>query len=184
MKRLLKILLCIIPVMLTATIFAAEAKLNSINIDAVILKNGDMQVTEDLNFRISGSLDGLYRDIILASNDKYGASGISVADVQVNGKKYTYSALELPVGTEGKYNLNSINGGKQVKVFTPSSYESKNLKITYILHDVVLKYADVAELHWNFIGSGWKFKISSVNIKITAPGVSKDLKGWGHGPLN
>lgn len=184
MKRLLKIFLCIIPVMLTATIFAGEAKINSIDIEAVILENGDIQVTELLNFRISGSLNGLYRDILLSSKDKYGASGISIDEVKVNGQTFDYAPLEVSLGTDGKYNLNSISEGKQVKVFTPSSNESKNLKITYVLHDVVLKYEDVAELHWDFIGSGWNSEIGSLNIKITAPGVSTDLRAWGHGPLN
>lgn len=184
MKRLLKIFLCIVPVMLTVTVFAGEATLESIDISAIILDNGDMQVTENLSFDISGSLNGLYRDILLSSKDKYGASGMTVTEVQVNGKKYTYAPLEVSLGTDGKYNLNSISDGKQVKIFTPSSNEVKNVKIAYVLHDVVLKYADVAELHWDFIGKGWNSEISNVNIKITAPGVSNELRGWGHGPLN
>lgn len=184
MKRLIKIFLCMLPIIFTVTVFAGEAKLDTIDISAVILNSGDMQVTEALSFDISGSLNGLYRDILLSTEDKYGASGITVTNVEVNGKAYTYAPLEVALGTDGMYNLNSIIGGKQVKIFTPSSNEVKNVKITYILHDVILKYADVAELHWDFIGSGWNSSIDSVNIVIAMPGVSNDLRGWGHGPLN
>lgn len=184
MKKMLKIILCMLPIIFTVTVFAGEARLDTIDISAVILNNGDMQVTENLSFDISGSLNGVYRDILLSTGDKYGASGIDVTLVEVNGKVYTYAPLEVALGTDGMYNLNSISGGKQVKIFTPSSNEVKNVKITYVLHDVVLKYNDVAELHWDFIGSGWDSEISSTNIVITTPEVSNDLRGWGHGPLN
>jgi len=165
-------------------VYAGEAMLNTISIQAEILENGDMKVTEDLNFKISGTLNGLYRDILLSSDDKYGASSIDVIEVLVNDQKVSYAPLEISLGEDGKYNLNSIAGGKQVKIYTPSSNETKNVKITYILHDVVLKYSDIAELHWNFIGSGWESSISKVSITITAPGKSDVLRAWGHGPLN
>lgn len=184
MKRILKVCLLILPVMLMSFVYAGEARLNTMNINAEILENGDMKVTEDLNFKISGTLNGLYRDILLSSSDKYGASSMDVIEVLVNGQKVSYAPLEISLGEDGKYNLNSIAGGKQVKIYTPSSNETKNVKITYILHDVVLKYSDVAELHWNFIGSGWESSISKVSITITAPGKSDVLRAWGHGPLN
>lgn len=184
MKRVVKIFLCMLPIIFTVTVFAGEARLDTIDISAVILNNGDMQVTENLSFDISGSLNGVYRDILLSTGDKYGASGIDVTGVWVNGIEYTYAPLEVELGTDGVYNLNSIAGGEQVKIFTPSSNEVKNVEIEYILHDVILKYADVAELHWDFIGSGWNSAIDKVSIEVTAPGVSTDLRGWGHGPLN
>lgn len=184
MKRVVKIFLCMLPIIFTVTVFAGEARLDTIDISAVILNNGDMQVTENLSFDISGSLNGVYRDILLSTGDKYGASGIDVTGVWVNGIEYTYAPLEVELGTDGVYNLNSIAGGEQVKIFTPSSNEVKNVEIEYILHDVILKYADVAELHWDFIGSGWNSTIDKVSIEVTAPGVSTDLRGWGHGPLN
>lgn len=184
MKRILKVCILILPVMFMSFVYAGEARLNTMNINAEILENGDMKVTEDLNFKISGTLNGLYRDILLSSGDKYGASSMDVIEVLVNGQKVSYAPLEISLGEDGKYNLNSIAGGKQVKIYTPSSNETKNVKITYILHDVVLKYSDVAELHWDFIGSGWESSINNVSISITVPGKSDSLRAWGHGPLN
>ena len=184
MKKIFKICLCILPIMFMTVIYAGEATLDTIDIKAEILDNGDMQVTESLDFKISGSLNGLYRDILLSSEDKYGASSMDVIEVLVNGESALYAPLELSLGEDGKYNINSITDGKQVKIFTPSSNETKNVKITYVLHDVVLKYSDIAELHWNFIGSGWESSINEVNITITAPGKSEALRAWGHGPLN
>ena len=152
MKRILRVCLLILSVMLMSFVYAGEAMLNTISIQAEILENGDMKVTEDLNFKISGTLNGLYRDILLSSDDKYGASSIDVIEVLVNDQKVSYAPLEISLGEDGKYNLNSIAGGKQVKIYTPSSNETKNVKITYILHDVVLKYSTSLELYREWMG--------------------------------
>lgn len=53
MKRAVKIFLCMLPIIFSLTIFAGEARLDTIDISAVILNNGDMQVAKDLYFDIS-----------------------------------------------------------------------------------------------------------------------------------
>lgn len=184
MKQITKMLFSLCLFAFSIYLYAGETSVNSMNIVADILESGDMQVTETIDFKITGSLNGLYRDILISSKSKYGASGLQVISVKVDNKDFEYSQKELSNGINGKYNVNKINDGKQIKIFVPSNDERRTVEITYILKDVVLVYNDIAELHWNFIGSEWDNGIEKVNITINLPDDSNTLRAWGHGPLN
>lgn len=184
MKRIIKFVFLICLFAFSIYVYAGETQVHNMNIVADILENGDMQVTETIKFEISGELNGLYRDILLSSKDKYGASELKVIAVKVDNRDFVYSSQQLSNGTDGKYNINNISDGKQIKIFVPSYDEIRTVEITYILKDVILVYNDIAELHWNFIGSEWDNGMQNVNITINLPNTSNELRAWGHGPLN
>ena len=186
MKKISIMCLIISMLFITSTVYAGTAYVDSINIDAKINTDGSMTVTENIYWDIEDSLNGLYRDILIEnkSNELNSASDILVSEVFVDGLRFYYSPTTLQNGDNGKYNINEIDGGKQIKIFTPSLNEMKTTSITYTLRDVIVKYNDIAELYWNFIGSGWEYGIDNVSIKITVPGLPKTLKVFGHGPLN
>jgi len=184
MRKTIKIIFSFCLFIFSIFIYAGETSVRDMNIQANILENGDMQVTETIQFEITGDLNGLYRDILLSSKDKYGASDLQVIGVKVDNREFEYISYMLSNGTNGKYNVNNINDGKQIKIFVPSYDEPRTVEITYILKDVILVYNDIAELHWDFIGSEWDNGIQNVNITINLPNVSNELRGWGHGPLN
>ncbi len=186
MKRVAKILSFIFVFCVMKNVYAGTAYVDKIDIDAKINTDGSMIVTETIVWEIEEELNGVYRDILIYNpeNDMNSASGIIIDSVLVDGIEFNYSYYPLQNGDSGKYNINNIEDGKQIKIFTPSSDEYKTTKITYTLYDVVVKYNDVAELYWNFIGSGWDYGIDDVSIKITLPGASKTLKIFAHGPLH
>ena len=186
MKRLSIIVICISMLFVMSTVYAGTAYVDSINIGAKINVDGSMAVTETIYWDIEDSLNGLYRDILIenSSNELNSASDILISEVVVNGERFYYSPATLENGDDEKYNINEISGGKQIKIFTPSLNEMKTTSITYTLYDVVVKYSDIAELYWNFIGDGWDYGIDNVSITVTVPGLPKTLKVFGHGPLN
>lgn len=185
MKKIKVIVFLVFAIFFTSTVYAGTAYVDKIVINAQVNFDGSMTVKETIVWDIEDSLNGLYRDILIsgASNKLNSASAMEVSEVIVNNQKYTYSANALQNGASGMYNINRINGGKQIKIFTPSSDETKTTVITYTLKDVIVKYNDIAELYWNFIGSGWDYGIDDVYIKITLPGNSNNLKVFAHGPL-
>ena len=185
MKKIKIILAYIFSLFLMSTVYAGTAYVDSIDIDAKINTDGSMTVKETVLWNIEEDLNGLYRDILIENTENRlnSASSIEIIEVVVDNRKFDYSNLTLQNGTDGKYNINTIQGGKQVKIFTPSSNEYKTTSITYTVYDVVIEYNDIAELYWNFIGSGWEYGIEDVNIHITLPGNSNTLKVFAHGPL-
>lgn len=186
MKKIKVILIIVIAVFLMPTVYAGTAYVDSIDIDATINTDGSMKVVETITWDIVEELNGVYRDILIwnSLNNLNSATRVVITDVVVDGKIFSYSPYTLHNGDSGKYNINNISGGKQIKIFTPSEDEYKTTVITYTLYDVVIKYNDIAELYWNFIGSGWDYGIDDVNINITLPGEAETLKVFGHGPLN
>ena len=184
--KFIKVIFFVIALLLVIpTVYAGDAYVDNINVEAKINVDGSMDVVETIKWNIEGSLNGVYRDILITNsvNSLNGASKIVVNNVLVDGVSYNYSNTTLQNGTSGKYNVNSINGGKQIKIFTPSEDEYKTTTISYTLYDVVVEYNDIAELYWNFIGNGWEYGLNDVNINITLPGKSNILKIFAHGPL-
>ncbi len=186
MKNIVKILSFVFAFCIMANVYAGTAYVDNIDIDAKINTDGSMTVAETILWDIEEDLNGVYRDIIVenSSNKMNSSSGVAIDKVLVNGEEFNYSYSTLYNGVSGMYNINNIEGGKQIKIFTPSSDEYKTTTITYTLYDVVVKYDDIAELYWNFIGSGWDHGIDNVRIKITLPGNSETLKIFAHGPLH
>jgi len=186
MSKIVKILSFVFVFCIITNVYAGTAYVDNIDIDAKINTDGSMTVTETILWDIEEDLNGVYRDIIVenSSNNLNSSSGVVIEKVLVNGEKFNYSYSTLLNGASGMYNINNIEGGKQIKIFTPSSDEYKTTTITYTLYDVIVKYNDIAELYWNFIGSGWDHGIDDVRIKITLPGNSETLKIFAHGPLH
>lgn len=186
MRKLKLLLLILCMIFLLPTVYAGTAYAENVSIEAQVNMDGSMIVKETIMWNIDETLNGLYRDILIKNtqNPLNSASEIEIMDVSVNGKAFEYSHSMLQNGDSGKYNINEIDGGKQVKIFTPSSDEMKETVITYKLYDVVVEYNDIAELYWNFVGTGWDFGVYSVNIKIKLPGSADGLKVFAHGPLH
>ena len=186
MNKIKVLLIIIFCMFLIPSVYAGTAYIDSINIEAEIKTDGSMTVCETILWDIEEDLNGVYRDILVEnpSNEINGASGIVIDSVVVDGKEFNYSYSTLQNGMDGKYNINEIDGGKQVKIFTPSSDEYRETVITYTLYDVVVKYNDIAELYWNFIGEGWDYGIDNVHIQIKLPSISDTLKIFAHGPLH
>lgn len=186
MKKVSKILLFVFALCLMTKVNAGTAYVDNIDINARINTDGSMTITETILWDIEEDLNGVYRDILIEnlSNELSSASGVVINSVLVNGVEFNYSYSTLYNGANGMYNINNIAGGKQIKIFTPSCDEYKTTTITYTLYDVVVKYNDIAELYWNFIGSGWDHGINNVRINITLPGDSQTLKIFAHGPLH
>lgn len=171
--------------LLPICVFAATYP-EDMQIDAIVNVDGSMTVEETIVWEIEERINGVYRDILCfnEANKLNSAEEIYVEEIIVNGREYYYSEDELQNGVSGMYNLNRIEGGAQIKIFHPTDEYNITTVIKYTLTNVVVKYNDVAELYWNFIGKDWDSGIENVTITITLPETSKTLKVFGHGPLN
>lgn len=162
----------------------ADRSLNmdQIIVDAQVLPDASMQVTERITVDFSGKWNGFYVKI------PQGDTPITNVQVSENGQPYTFNpGTEYgPPGTyltktEGNDILIdwSINANNQVRTFD----------VSYRVINAVTIHSDVAELYRKFIGEANGNKISFVQVNLTLPPGAEqfqpgeDIRIWGHGPL-
>ncbi|MDD2554419.1 MAG: DUF2207 domain-containing protein [Desulfotomaculaceae bacterium] len=157
--------------------------MDQIIVDAQVLPDASMQVTERIKVDFSGQWNGFYVKI------PQGDTPITDVKVSENGKPYTFNP-GTTYGAPGTFLIKregsnilidwSINAKDQVRTFD----------LTYRVVNAVKIHPDVAELYRKFIGEANGNRISSVQVNLTLPpGAEKFKKGediriWGHGPLN
>lgn len=165
--------------------------ISSYKIDAKVMSNGDMHVEEYLKYYFDEDINGVFRDILYkytfenqknnmyATSSRYQANGISNLKVYTSDVDFDNLTENSPreeylskVGDKGIYSLaQEIDKGKYrdyIKVYMPSnSGEYKYVKYEYDLEDVAVKYNDVGEIYWNFIGGDWQNRIHALDINVT-----------------
>lgn len=175
---------------------AANYKITDYYIDAKILDNGDMDITELIGMK--GTFNGYEVGIEFNSNDEYSASGIS--DVFIGGlpnvKNVSFATLDE--NFEPFTKVYSANNGDILKyIETKGSskynyrmyYKTNNSKTVFMfkyrLNNVAIMHSDVAEIYWNFFSFDFADDIKNLNIRVSLPKGSNEsnVNWWFHGEL-
>ena len=128
--------------------FAAEKSftIDKLDINAVILPNGDVNITEQLSYNFTGNFNGIYRDYNLK-----GCSGCQINEVKIiDQNNNEYVAANNSSETDLTYEVSNSDGNKKLKLFCKSSDEIKTFIINYTIQNAAVKYSDVGQLYWNF----------------------------------
>ncbi|CCQ97063.1 Membrane protein-like protein [[Clostridium] ultunense Esp] len=152
-------------------------------IDSEIKENGDLMVQEDITFNFNDEFNGVYRDIILTGTE--GLENLQVSEM-VKGKKILYSRVNEAKNGDSNVFMTINNGDSvNIKIFSPSKYEEKAFRLSYIIKNVAVKYKDTGELYYKFLGKENSTAIGffAVNIKLPQPKNDK-VKIFAHGPSN
>lgn len=203
MKKMIITMLTIflfIPLIIQADTVDYDIKQYYINAD--ILENGDMEITELLVLK--GSFNGYVRDIVYknnnlgstgyANNKIYNASGIEIESISAKKVKQvsfdTLKDTDFQELTKGKasnhgYVESTIPDGLSYKMYFKANDETVVFKITYKVLDAVVLHQDIAELYWTFIGSDYEDDIHDLQIKVNLPNTdnSKNFRVWAHGDM-
>lgn len=203
MKKIVLVLLTFIlflPVITKADTVDYDIKNYYINAD--ILKNGDMEVTELIVLK--GSFNGYIREIVYQNNNLgdygyennkiYNGRGMEVLEVSAKKvSKVSFATFddsdfqELEKGKPSNYGYleNDIANGKSYKMYFKANGEMIAFKITYIIKDVVVLHKDVAELYWTFIGNNYEDRITDLQIRVNLPeeDESNYFRVWAHGDM-
>lgn len=153
-------------------------------VDANLIDNGNLQISEDITFKFNEEYNGVFRDIVL--NKTSGVSDIMVQEL-ANGTVVDYTlANKARNGNSGIYTVKEKNNKAIIKIFSPSEDEKKTFRISYIVHNVAVKYKDTGELYYKFIGKDNETPIGSFIININLPEADNEnkVKVFAHGPLN
>ena len=143
-------------------IYAKSYKINDMQIDAVVEENGDLQINQKIQYNFNGVYNGIYIDIpcYLDSTkyDKkrkqtselkdslYNGDDVLIKNVSVNNKQYVLKN-NAKNGEVGVYTQENQKENLRVKVYSPSSYETKIFNVSYIIKNVAVSHTDVAEIY-------------------------------------
>lgn len=186
LRKLLTMFVIIIAlVLLGETKSQAGLYLKSLDFDARLNEDGSMDVVETWDINVSET-NTLYKTFNKDSSKYSSLTNFSVKEITGGmNKNFARSntwEYHLPkdyyfggTNNEGKY---EISWGVSI-----NSSSRKQYKISYTVNDAVHKYADCAELYWQFVGSDFEVSADSIIGTITLPtnvASKEDIRVWGH----
>ena len=205
LQYMISIFVVLIGVFMGNQVQAKSYHITHMDIQATILEDGSLAVHQEITYDFNGEYNGIYIDIPDTLNteeyDKfrkqttalkdslYNANGVTITDVsEIKGDtKQEYTKVSSSSnGRRGVYTIETTNGIKRLKVYSPAHNTKKTFQIEFILKNLCVKHNDIGELYYNFIGGEWQTTIQNLNIDIHLPNnqTSEELKIFAHGPYN
>ena len=156
--------------------------MDSLYMDAQIMPDASMKVTETITIDFSGQWNGFYIKI------PQGDTPIIDVVVSENNNPYTFNP-STEYGPPGTY-LTKKEGGDILIDWSIDAYdEMRTFEVSYTVLNAVKIHNDVAELYRKFIGEANGNQIEDVQVNLTLPSGAEtliqgqDIRIWGHGPL-
>lgn len=196
---------------LVALPYAAHAdtyELPRVHVQAQVMDNGDLFVTEGRTFSFEDDVNGVYWDIPHATNEQGAASSVTVLNVyacegslenEAEARRAARPFQEVETASSGDADVYTVESGGEVtmlKVYMPSSDgDEATVWVSYMIQGAVMAWPDTAELYWQFIGSEWEEDAQDVRLDLSfvlpagaTPAVTgsddANFRAWGHGPLD
>lgn len=170
-------------VLLPTSAHAKSYVVDDVAIKANLDAKGGMDVTEKRAFDFSGDYSFVYWEFPVDSGQAFKVDKVSVAE---NEGGATILDRQDVDGVDGSYTLSTEGDVYRLTAYKKASDEKLTYTITYHYDGVIGRYADTAELYWQFIGKGWGVPTNKASIVIYPPSTlaKKDVLAWAHGPLN
>lgn len=169
------------------TVYAeSDFTIKNMDFNAVINKDGSMDVIETWNIRINGETNTLFKTYDL-KNSQYSITNVKVTDI-TSSKDLTQISTEMyHVTTDCYYALNTSSRQFEIAWGVNRDSGERQYVVNYTVQNAATLYNDCAEIYWQFIGKDFSLGADSVTGKITLPDSVSDmdnLRVWAHGPLN
>ena len=186
-----KILLSIIAFISIISLYTIKSeatfKISDFQINCFVRENGDMDVEENITYYTNENKNGLIRNVETKNsmNSKNSAENFILQKVLVDKETYKQTSSAY-VGQNGVYTYKKSNDSYEIKVFSPFNSNYKTVTYHYKLTNVAVKYNDIAEMYWNFIGDEWDCPINNLTINLYLPKEAGqgDIYVYGHGSDN
>lgn len=165
-KSILSEILILLTVALVITgyfLFKKELKINKLDINAVILNNGDVNVTESFLYKFKGKYNGVFREYNLIDCDDYIINSISTVDSSGEETIAEFNESGMPNTFDIEYNYSST----KVKLYLPSKNESKKVTINYTIKGAVKRFDDCGFLYWNFYDVPKNSTVKEGTLKVS-----------------
>jgi uncharacterized membrane protein len=153
-------------------------------VDAKLMETGDLKIVEDLSFEFNDDFNGVFREILLAKTS--GVSDIQVEEVLENSTiKYT-QVEDAHKGNSEVFLIHEDDAKINIQIFSPSEDQIRTYRISYTINNVAIKYNDIGELYYKFLGDENETPIKNflVNIHLPQADTENVVEVFAHGPLN
>lgn len=142
----------------------AQERILSFVSDVVVLKNGDLDVTETITVQAEGQSirRGIFRDFPTSyrrRDDTYVVVGFEVQSVTRDGSPEPYATENISNGVRARLGSADRNVARGPHVYV----------IRYRTTRQIGYFETFDELYWNATGNGWNFNIDAVEARITLP---------------
>ena len=157
--------------------FAANYRIEKLDIEANLQKDGSMVVSEAVTYDID-EINGVYFDI-----DAKGFGELE--DLQVfEDEPNTSSFKEVDTSN---YEVSVSDELYRIKLYSKNQNNIRTFKFVYKLPEAIKVYDDVAQFNRKMVGKEWQQGIKYITAKVIIPvSVSYDNSNilvFGHGPL-
>jgi uncharacterized membrane protein len=164
-----------------STAEARSLDIIEVEIQAEILPEGDLKITEHRTVDFTGQYRGFEQTIDFAGIALYN-------QIIIREDNYYYRLVEdFPTFEPGTYSIKVFGADFfAVDWSFDALNEERTFTLEYIARDAVIAHNDVAELYYVFIGDGWDNPTGKVTVTLTLPGETseEELFAWGHGPYH
>lgn len=199
MKKIILILLCLMPVFVKA-----DYSVTNYRIDITVLENGDVEVIEA--FSMNGIYNGFERTINYKENYKgyqkdklssienkslYDAKSITIKEIrsidfsnelyidQLIENSYLFEkSTEASKGEYGVYTIDKTNSSEKYKIYNPSMM-NKDFYINYTLNNITIVHEDISEIGMQLFENTDE-NIGYLEIFAHIPTNNELLKIWTH----
>ena len=157
--------------------FAANYRIEKLDIEANLQKDGSMVVSEAVTYDID-EINGVYFDI-----DAKGFGELE--DLQVfEDEPNTSSFKEVDASN---YEVSASDELYRIKLYSKNQNNIRTFKFVYKLPEAITVYDDVAQFNRKMVGQEWQQGIKHITAKVIVP-VPTDYDNsnilvFGHGPL-
>lgn len=167
------IILLILTFLLAPVSFAeGEYSLPSVEKHINVLDDGTTNISEDVTYSVSGTVNGVYRDVSISGQQR-------IENISVETPGY-YNTVEV---------LNSSNK-VTIKVYLykdeakTQKVSDENVRVIYHYNFIkgVKIYNDIAELQCMSWGSDWDSSVDSLTTYIRIPGSHDNVEMWNNPP--
>ncbi|HWQ88412.1 MAG TPA: DUF2207 domain-containing protein, partial [Desulfitobacteriaceae bacterium] len=151
-------------------------------VDAQVLPDASMRVTERITVDFSGQWNGFYIKI------PQGDTPIREVMVYENGQPYKFNP-GTEYGPPGTYLTRTEDNQILIDWSIAVSDEVRTFDVSYRVINAVKIHSDTAELYRKFVGEANGNKIAKVQVNLKLPAGAEQYKQgeeiriWGHGPL-
>jgi len=178
----------VLGILLTLTLFPGVAlaerslTMDQLIVDAQVLPDASMRVTERITVDFSGQWSGFYIKI------PQGDTPIREVTVNENGQPYQFNP-GTEYGPPGTYLTRTEGNQILIDWSIAASDEVRTFDVTYRVINAVKIHSDTAELYRKFVGEANSNKIAKVQVNLKLPAGAEQYKQgeeiriWGHGPL-
>ena len=157
--------------------FAASFRIEKLDIEANLQKDGSMVVSEAVTYDID-EINGVYFDI-----DAKGFGELEYIQV-FEDEPNTSSFKEVDASN---YEVSASDELYRIKLYSKNQNNIRTFKFVYKLPEAITVYDDVAQFNRKMVGQEWQQGIKHITAKVIVP-VPTDYDNsnilvFGHGPL-